>query len=145
MLVFLLTILTSSFISYSAISRPLAPSNHNVNAMIYPDGYSIIDFAIPIKLTCSMPACLFPADQHSCPVLINSLVYDRSLLRLEYNKNISSDYSQFEKTETGLWKLKKNPLVEQSFYLKTGLKEINMSGLVSTFLFTRKPGYVYLA
>ena len=118
----------------------MIPSNENSNVLIYPNGLSIVDFAMVVKLTCSMRACLFPADEHTCPFTLNSIAYDKSLLQIEYNKKIVEDYRQFEKAETGLWTLKRGPVVPFSIPGVSGSKQTENSCLKSSIKFTRKPG-----
>ena len=118
----------------------MIPSNDNSNVLIFSNGLSIVDYAMTIKLTCSMKACLFPADEHTCPFTLNSIAYDDSLLQIEYNEKTLEDYGQFEKKETGLWTLKRGPVVQSSFPAVSGSKQIKNSCLKSSIKLTRKPG-----
>ena len=124
----------------SAISQPLSPTVETSNALVHPNGDTTIDFALTIKLSCSMPACLFPADKHTCATTFNSISYDRNILLLQFNQKIVAEYSAFEKLESGLWKITRNPFREVPLITSSGLGYGKSSALSSSLTFTRKPG-----
>ena len=111
-------------------------------AIVYPDGQTTLDFAVMIKLTCSMPACLFPADEHSCPLIFNSIAYDNRDIKMVYNTKIDKAYGQFVKSETGLWKIIRSNMTEIDFPSSVSPESIptNSSALYMTLKLVRKPG-----
>ncbi|XP_065067925.1 neuronal acetylcholine receptor subunit beta-3-like [Rhopilema esculentum] len=134
------------FLVQNAIAQPLIPSNRMGTAIVYPDGHTTLDFAVMIKLTCNMPACLFPADEHACPLIFNSISYDNRDIKMVYNTEIDKAYGQFTKSETGLWKIIRSNVTEINFPASVGpeSKPTNSSALYMILKFVRKPGYYWL-
>ena len=138
----------SLVISRSVQSLSMHPESVSSTVTVYPDGYTTLDFPVKEKLACSMPACLFPVDQHTCRVTIGALGYDIHQLRLVPDERIAEIYRKFSTQSTGLWDVKLHNLTEQSDNVIAMSKEKagkRTSSMLITFISLKhKPLYFWI-
>ena len=130
------------FFRFSAVLVPLLPKADTSTATIYPDGSTMVDFPIVVKLTCSMSACLFPADNHICPITFISSAHDVKVQKLTFNPAVAEKYGGFRKKETGLWKLEIGSFKVSEHPIALSPDNRVSSQLSSKIKLIRKPGYV---
>ena len=119
---------------------PLLPKADTGTATIYPDGSTMVDFPLVVKLTCSMSACLFPADNHICPMTFISSAHDVKVQKLTYNPAVVEQYGAFRKKETGLWKLEISSFEASNRPVALSPDNRVSSQLSSKIKLIRKPG-----
>ena len=105
------------------------------------DGFTTLEYIIPIRISCKMNACLFPLDSHQCAMTFVALGYDASLIKLT---SLNTHYSQMFQKSNGIWDLKKSS--EKGILISLILDPAipwQVSGITYNLTVTRKPDYYY--
>eukprot|EP00794_Sanderia_malayensis_P015877 gene15877-17477_t len=94
------------YIKQTAETKMLRPDSHSSMVIVLPDGSMQLEFGTRLKLSCAMPACLFPIDSHKCPLTILSTAHPSKNVLLVPDPESQKRYEPFSKNSTGLWSLK---------------------------------------
>ncbi|KAH8381338.1 hypothetical protein KR093_002828, partial [Drosophila rubida] len=132
------------FLSNEQSSNILGTDEKDLLTSIYPDGTVLISFRVQATLYCWMNFQKFPFDQQNCTTILESWMYNTSMLQLHWEPNNSvSFHSQLQLTEYDLdgYVCNESVTVSDELSMSHGALVGNYSALSFSVLLSREVGY----
>ncbi|XP_062125421.1 pH-sensitive chloride channel 2 [Drosophila sulfurigaster albostrigata] len=132
------------FFSNEVSSNILGTNEKDMLTTIYPDGTVLISFRVQATLYCFMNYRKFPFDEQNCTTILESWMYNTSMLELHWEPNNSVTFhSQLQLTEFDIdgYVANESISISDEFSMSHGALIGNYSGLSFSVLLTREVGY----
>ncbi|KAH8310539.1 hypothetical protein KR044_001833, partial [Drosophila immigrans] len=132
------------FLSNEQSSNILGTNEKDLLTSIYPDGTVLISFRVQATLYCWMNFQKFPFDEQNCTTILESWVYNTSMLQLHWEPNNSVTFhSQLQLTEYDLdgYVCNESVSISDDMSMSHGALVGNYSALSFSVLLSREVGY----